>query len=327
MENSLNFLSTRKGFNVSLKHFRGVTAIIKQIENSKNLADILNNQLETKGIEQYQISAILNALLIDKYNYHAKSICMKTTSDSNLSEIAKITKGWSAFDVVLSYFHPQLGLILINPKNEKSWSNVDLLKENELVVIYIGNYNKSFDIKNAIKCTEEIEKLLNGEIKETKLKFSADTVAKTEEIKPVAVKPVAKSVQQPAKPAAPVVQKSASEPPASNGKKTMSPQYGVTVSNELFHNGNVEAWKKIINSYEATYPDIKVLLFYEGEQIHDINTLFKWGKVKHGTNIYFRLLGTEFKDISKIRRYLNQGASSRYEDFLKGDPTKILKLF
>ena len=30
----------------------------------------------------------------------------------------------------------------------------------------------------------------------------------------------------------------------------MTPLYGVVVTNELFHNGNVEAWKKIIESYE-----------------------------------------------------------------------------
>ncbi|HQJ06318.1 MAG TPA: hypothetical protein PLI57_08055, partial [Spirochaetota bacterium] len=110
-------------------------------------------------------------------------------------------------------------------------------------------------------------------------------------------------------------------------KKKLSPQYGITVANELFHNGNVEAWKKIIASYENKYPDIKVLVFYDGEEIKDLNTLFKWGKVKHGTNIYISLLGAEFRDISKLRRYLSQGASNRFEDFLKGDPTKILSLF
>ena len=35
----------------------------------------------------------------------------------------------------------------------------------------------------------------------------------------------------------------------------------------------------------------------------------------------------DFRDISKLRRYLAQGASNRFEDFLKGDPTKVLVLF
>ena len=112
-----------------------------------------------------------------------------------------------------------------------------------------------------------------------------------------------------------------------SGKKKITPHYGVLVTNELFHNGNVEAWKKIIASYEMKYPQTKVLVFYDGEQILDINTLFKWGKVKHGTYIEFALMGTVFADVSKLRRYLEQGASHRFEAFLKGDPTKNLVLF
>jgi hypothetical protein len=114
---------------------------------------------------------------------------------------------------------------------------------------------------------------------------------------------------------------------ANTGRKKMSPKYGVLVSNEIFHNGNVEAWKKIINSYEAKYPNVKVLVFYDKEQITNLNTLFKWGKVKHGTYIEFALLGIEFADVSKLRKYLEQGASHRFEAFLKGDPTKTLLLF
>jgi hypothetical protein len=112
-----------------------------------------------------------------------------------------------------------------------------------------------------------------------------------------------------------------------SGKKKLSPRYGVPVSNELFHNGNVEAWKKIIDSYQTKYPHIKILVFYDGEQIQDINTLFKWGKVKKGTYIEFALLGTDFVDVSKLRRYLEQGASHLFGAFLKGDPTKTLMLF
>jgi hypothetical protein len=75
------------------------------------------------------------------------------------------------------------------------------------------------------------------------------------------------------------------------------------------------------------YPQIKVLVFYDNEQILDLNTLFKWGKVKHGTYIDFALIGSEFIDASKLRRYLEQGASNRFAAFLKGDPTKDLILF
>jgi hypothetical protein len=59
--------------------------------------------------------------------------------------------------------------------------------------------------------------------------------------------------------------------------------YSVVVQNELFHNGNVDAWKRIVASYKTRYPDLEVFIYYDGERIVDINSLFKWGKVKHGS--------------------------------------------
>lgn len=321
MDNSLNFLGKRQGFNVALRHFKGVTSMIKEFESGSNLSDILNRRLEAKTIDSFQISPIINALLVDKYKYYIKSINLDRTYSGQLSNITKIVKDWSAFDINIIYYHPQLGVILINPKNEESWSNIDSMRENELAVIYVGNFNKQTDYKLAEKCTNELIKLLNSEITDTNMVFRGES----SEV-PAAKTPASPAPKPEAKPA---VQKAppAEVKPSSSGKKKMSPHYGITVTNELFHNGNVEAWKRIIRSYENKYNDMKVFIFYEGEQIHDINTLFKWGKVKHGTNIYISLLGTEFKDISKLRRYLAQGASSRFEDFLKGDPTKDMVLF
>ena len=103
--------------------------------------------------------------------------------------------------------------------------------------------------------------------------------------------------------------------------------YSIPVSNELFHNGNVEAWKRIIQSYNHKYPGTEVFVFYEGERIHDINTLFKWGKVKRGTPVMFSVQGEKIGDVAKLQRYLKQGASHLFEAFLKGSPGQILKLF
>lgn len=329
MENSLNFLSSREGFNVALRHFKGVTSIIKLIGTGKNLADIINAYIENKKIQGYQASPIINALLVDKYAYHVKSFNLKKTFTDPLVEIAQKMKSWKKFDIILTYFHPQLGLIVINPKDENSWEATDNLRENELVVAYVGNYDKEFNKEEAKKCANIVEKILNSE-KVTEASVKSFYTSET----PSDDKVVSQPEKEVVKKAAPVQKKESVSQPASKektekptGKKKISPQYGVIVTNELFHNGNVEAWKKIIASYETKYSGIKVLIFYEGEQIHDINALFKWGKVKHGTNIYFALLGVEFKDISKLRRYLAQGASSRFEDFLKGEPTKVLSLF
>jgi hypothetical protein len=107
----------------------------------------------------------------------------------------------------------------------------------------------------------------------------------------------------------------------------MTPLYGVVVTNELFHNGNVEAWKKIIQSYEHSHSGLRVNVYYEGERIHDINTLFKWGKVKRGTPVMFSVQGENISDVAKLQRYFKQGASHMFEAFLKGSPGQILNLF
>jgi hypothetical protein len=337
MEQNLTILSTRKGFNTALKHFKFVNKLIKEIERENNLADLVNQGIESKSIMQYQLAPILNALLIDKYSYNCESFNLKATYQGSLSDIAGQISDWNKVDFVISYYHPQLGQTLINPKSEESWENIDQLKENELIVIYTGLFSESLDKDTAKKASAALRAIIGGEkpanvklfkdgdtakaetpVKKTVVEKTPEPVQKTQ---PKKVEPVQTEKPQQTQQTQPVQQSSA------GAKKKLSPHYGVLVSNELFHNGNVEAWKKIISSYELKYSDTKVLVFYEGEQIHDINTLFKWGKVKHGTNIYFALLGTEFRDVSKLRRYLAQGASNRFEDFLKGDPTKILSLF
>jgi hypothetical protein len=103
--------------------------------------------------------------------------------------------------------------------------------------------------------------------------------------------------------------------------------YSVTVQNELFHNGNVEAWKRIIDSYTTKYPGLEVYIYYDGERIMNINSLFKWGKVKHGSTIQFAVSGSDIKDVAKLQRYLMQGASPMFESFLHGPVSTALKLF
>ena len=113
----------------------------------------------------------------------------------------------------------------------------------------------------------------------------------------------------------------------STGPKKMSQLVSVPVSNELFHNGNVEAWKRIIRSYTAKYQDAEVMVYYDGERIVDINTLFKWGKVKHGSTIQFAVSAAEINDLSKLSKYFRQGASPMFEAFLRGSPDTVLNLF
>jgi len=216
------------------------------------------------------------------------------------------------------YYHPQLGPTLVNPKNLDSFEPIlNGIKENELITIYTGYFGKEFDLDMAKQATKALIDLFYGKKPKNTSQFKSNSL----EYKKPQVLPTIKSQSQ--------TTTTATQPgqETSSAKKKLSPKYGIAVANELFHNGNVEAWKKIIESYETKYPDIKVLVFYDNEQINDINTLFKWGKVKFGTMIFFSLLGEEFKDVSKLRRYLAQGASPKFEAFLKGSPGQILQLF
>ena len=124
----------------------------------------------------------------------------------------------------------------------------------------------------------------------------------------------------PARPVAP-------PPVAAPSSSRMSSLNSVPVTNELFHNGNVEAWKRIIRSYNAKYPNLQVFIYYDGERIVDINTLFKWGKVKHGSCIQFCVSGENIQDLAKLSRYFRQGASSQFEAFLHGSPDTVMTLF
>jgi len=166
-------------------------------------------------------------------------------------------------------------------------------------------------------------KLLNGETVAARKEFAAPARPK-----PAAPAPAPAAQAKPAA-AAPAAAPKAAAPaaPAAGGKKRMTPRYGVLVTNELFHNGNVESWKRIIESYKSKYSGLDVLIWYDNEKINDINTLFKWGKVKHGTPIMISVVGDDIKDVSKLQKYLFEGASPRFEVFLKGAVNRTLDLF
>jgi hypothetical protein len=244
---------------------------------------------------------------------------------------------------VLAYHHPDLGLTLINPKNTKAWESVQSLRRNEMLAIYCGTltekapeklYNTALDALIGLLAGEKIKTpagLIQG-----KFRFKAPPAAAAPPKAPArkaptrgrpaargrAAAPAAASAAAPAAPTAP-----AAAPAAPSAKRRMTPMYSIPVTNELFHNGNVEAWKKVIQSYNLKYPGLEVFIFYEGERIHDINTLFKWGKVKHGSMIMIAVAGQDIKDVAKLQRYLRQGASPAFEAFLKFPVNTVLNLF
>jgi hypothetical protein len=333
-------LSTRQGFNLALRHFRQVGEIVEDLEDNVNLADQVNELLMEKQMDAGQIQPILNALLVDRYGYATVSHNLESGT-SDFSAILAEVKKWTAVDLVVAYYSPELGLTLIDPKSEDHWSAVQSLKKTELITVYCGAFGDTDGHARYQQGAETLIRLLEGSKRGATPKALMGGRFKAPEKKaPPKPRRVPQRRARPtpsfqranaaraAAEAAPAPSAAAPATPAPpSGAMRMTPLYGVVVTNELFHNGNVEAWKKIIQSYEHSHAGLRVNVYYEGEKIHDINTLFKWGKVKRGTPIMISVQGEDIRDVAKLQRYLRQGASHLFEAFLKGAPGQILSLF
>lgn len=304
--NKLNLLSSRAGFNLALRHFKQVLAFSSDIDQGENLADILNEALEESTIQENQIRAIINSLLVEKFNYAFKS--HNLIESVTLSEkIVTVINKWTAIELVILYYNPSSEISVINPKNRANIKGDLRLVKDELIVCYAGPSDVEVSAETLKAALDDFYKVLYGEdvpLKRTYIGSYSGRVAKPLE-----------KVEVP-KPAV-----------VSSGKRRVTTKYGVNVTNEVFHNGNVEAWKKIIDSYTTAYPGTEVLVWYEDEKINDLNALFKWGKVKHGCPIMFSIAGEEIRDVSKLKKYLFEGASSRFEAFLRGAIGSVLDLF
>ncbi len=321
MENSLNLLSRRAGFNAALRHFKSVNAFAAEVSDGYNLADVLNESLAAEEIERFQVKTIIPALLVDKFGYHYESHNMVSTVESAEKVIAEFAT-WGNIHVVLSYHHPQAGLFVINPANPSHWEEALPLLKDELAVVYCGAARGELPDDVLASAVQDSIKVIYGKSVKAKPQYKGTGKARV-------LVPEEPAEPEPEVEAPPSAGPAAAAPvaPTSGRKGRMTPRYGVLVTNELFHNGNVEAWKRIIESYRTKYPGLDVLIWYENERINDINTLFKWGKVKHGTPIMISVAGDGIKDVSKLQRYLFEGASPRFEVFLQGGVGRVLDLF
>ncbi len=371
MINDYASLSTRAGFNKSLGHFRMVTTILPLVENGANLADVVDELEKTGVVEKSQIAPILNALVIERMNYNTLSFNLAVDSQ-DFETIRKETAEWNRFDILLVYHHPQLGISLINPKQNSQWETIQDLNREELVVCYIKGVREE-DRALEHDALESLRELLNGNKPENLGRFN-DPAIKPREAQVAAPEPAAEAAPAPAAaaagapasgqppgatlsrqppgatlsrqppgataaakpaPAGPAAGdgaaakggKPAAAEPKSGGKKRVTPKYSVQVTNELFHNGNVEAWKNIVESYKARFTELEVHIFHDGQKVNNINALFKWGKVKNGDVILFSVAGEDIKGVAKLQRYLFEGASLRFNNFLKKDVNKVLNLF
>lgn len=302
METTFYSLSTKTNFNKALNHFYCVNDVVDELESGRNFADAVNIMLAEGDLTVDQVLPMIGAIIKDKYQYSYDSYNVPVTLN-DFSKIVEETSKWTALDIVLVYFSVNSEPFLINPKNMVHWERVREIVRDQLMVIYVKK-KKEPNPKVENDAINAIEEMLAGKDVFINKEFIDETVA-VREVKKHA--PAAEAVAA--------------------GKKNMTPKYAVTVTNELFHNGNVEAWKRIIESFKVSHPDLDVLIFHEGEKINDINSLFKWGKVKHGDPILFQVVGENIRDVSKLQKYLFEGASPRFEQFLKIAVGKVLNLF
>jgi hypothetical protein len=308
MKNEMNLLARKAGFNAALRHFRVVARYLQEVQEGANLADLLDASLEEGEIGRHQLPAITSALLLDKFAYAHRS-CNLARTIENVEGLCGTLGEWGKFQLCLCYHHPQTGLFVINPKRAGAWDQALPLLKDELAVIFAGPAEEGVGPDLLSSALDDFVGLLEGR----------DVAVRPEFKVKKRIESLAERRTEPAPAAA--------NPQSATGKRRMTPRYAVIVSNELFHNGNVESWKKIIESYKSKYPTLDVLIWYENERINDINALFKWGKVKHGNPIMVSVTGDDIKDVSKLQRYLFEGASQRFEAFLRGGVDRVLDLF
>ncbi len=344
-------LSTKEGFNASVRHINRTLELLDACGPKKNIADEINRLLTEKELEAEQVQSAVNMLLVEKWGYRVESRNISVVA-MQADLVSEETAKWKGIDLVIGYHHPDLGFIVLNPKNPGSAAVISDFRKNELIVLYAGtqDINATVD-KNAEAALTGLFDLLEDKNvkspaalltgpwvflspkKAPRAKVAGLAKGKTKSVSkaatrsPVAAAKVSAGYTQSA--AAPVALPTAAPvvAPVIPGQSKITPLISVIVSNELFHNGNVEAWKRIIRSFNAKYPGLQVSIYYDGERIIDINTLFKWGKVKHGSCIQFRVAGENIQDLAKLSRYFKQGASSQYEAFLHGSPDTVMNLF
>ena len=350
-ERSINLeaLSTRAGFNTAVRHMNKTMEISESLE-SNNLGDLLFER-DDEYLSGERSAFLLRMLLVDKLGYKTASANLGNTAD-DVPALSREFEKWKAVDLVAAYHHPDMGLLIANPKSAEELVRFGTLRKRELLVLYAGK-GMSTPLTSPTKlvlpddeiCQKAAElalaffegrkvktppEFLKGNFTVRILRKASQRESAEEKVRksPPAAQSKTATVHKAGKRAGTAAEKAENQAPAlARNPSQMTPLYSVAVTNECFHNGNVEAWKRIIESYNAKYPDLKVYIYYEGERIIDINSLFKWGKVKHGSSIQFAVAGDGIKDVSKLQRYLAHGASNRFEAFLSAPPGIVLKLF
>ena len=329
MINNIFHLFESKGLKGVSTHLKIVGTVNQYLSAGCSFSDIIH-ALSSK-ITKEQIPYLLRFFLVEKLQYRVLSFNLLNRVN-DFTFLLNTLKTRNQFNSNIVYYNSYLGFVCLNPQSSAGWNNLTL-ETDSLISVYATASSKLQPELN--KYLKDIKMMLDGvaDINGKDIYTGKDSVIKS-------IKTAKMEIQ--AKTTTPIGVQNKDERQTQNVvrstkktnqihnntlKKKITPKYSVQVTNELFHNGNVEAWKNIIEAYNTTYPDIELVIYHQGRKIVNINTLFKWGKVKNGDVILFCLVGNEFKSIAKLQRYFFEGASNRFNRYLKKDLNKPLNLF
>jgi hypothetical protein len=132
---NLEVLSTRSGFNSAVRHIKE-TMNIAESAGTGNLGDIIY-ELDSEELTSSKIGLILRMLLVDKLGYKFASTNL-SSAVSDLSALTKVFGKWDGVDLIAAYYHPELGLLIANPKIAEELTGFGQLGKRELLVVYAG---------------------------------------------------------------------------------------------------------------------------------------------------------------------------------------------
>lgn len=115
---------------------------------------------------------------------------------------------------------------------------------------------------------------------------------------------------------------------ASPSEKQSDPRV-IPIRNDHFSFANVEAWLNIIRSYKSQHPHHQVHITYHGESLHNQMALFKLERPvdPEGFELVVSAMDENMADVTKLFRYLVEGAGKHPENFIKKDVHQFLDLF
>ena len=282
-------LSARPAFNAAVRHIKSALGILDALEGGENFADTLRRP-RFSGLSGADSLSLLALLLVDRLGYTALSANPPAFA-GDLPALAGEFAGWSAVDLV-AVFHDPRQTGIVNPKNAGQLAALGRPFPRDLLVVYAGGGD--FSREFCAGAARTAIALLSGARPEIPPEFRAPSSRRAA--------PAKKALRAPLPP-------------------RTTPLYSVPVANELFHYGNVEAWKRVIGEYENAHPGCRVQVYYDGEPVRNINALYAWGKMPRGRVIQFSVssAGGAVPQIASLRRCLAR-ASSRNFGPPPGDP-------